>query len=91
MKKWMTLCGCMLLLLMTACASAPPTTVTEQPPAPQGSSADRIVKAVWIPFMEVNEMLSSGSVEEAKTAITAPALTFLTLQPGTAWQTMALS
>jgi len=71
MKKWMTLCGCMLLLLMTACASAPPTTVTEQPPAPQGSSADRIVKAVWIPFMEVNEMLSSGSVEEAKTAITA--------------------
>ncbi len=80
MKRWIVLLLCVLPMMFTACVSSvSPTTpapmtapeASPTPDLPSQPSEETTVKAVWIPFMEVNEMMSSGDVDEAKAAIAA--------------------
>lgn len=77
MKRWMILWLCLLSAVCTACeaptadqTTSAPTSTTVAPvadPLPTTTA----VKAVWVPFMEVNELLSSEHVPTAETAIAA--------------------
>lgn len=61
MKRWMAwLLGC--LLLLTACEAPSPQ---ENIPPPPSSPETAFVKAVWIPYMEVEEWLSSADPRAA--------------------------
>ncbi len=66
--KWIALlCGMMMLL--GGCRAVPVPSPQETPTVSPTIKTPDFVKAVWIPFMEVNELLSAGTVKEVETAI----------------------
>lgn len=69
-KRWMMILMCLMTVLCAACEA--PTTPTATTAVPDATPPTKTaVKAVWVPFMEVNELLASGDVQTAKEAVAA--------------------
>lgn len=68
MKKRWTAWLCVLMLLLTACSHELPS---EQTPEKEPSAEGETVRAVWIPYMEIEELLVSRDPETCRAAIAA--------------------
>lgn len=74
MKRWFIMLSAVCLLLFCSCEREAPPPASPQPSVSEQTTAHEnavFVKAVWVPFMEVNGLLASGDPALCEQAIDA--------------------